>query len=862
MNNSTLNFDVKTGLKNIIGRDLITTDDIAVYELVKNSYDAYATLVKITFDKDYITIEDNGKGMSKEDLTNKWFAVAYSAKKNGSEDANLVRESYLQNIKSKRSHAGAKGVGRFSCDKLGNKLVLITSTTNSSKSSTIVINWKDFERNDKQSFNSITVPFFETDKKIDFPNASAHGTIIQIKNLNSTWDRKKIFNLRRSLEKLINPFSKEKDFTIKIEATDNIQASRNQDKNLVINGIIENTILKILDIKTTQIEVILNDTVITTKIIDRGTLIYHIKEPNTYSTIINNLRINLYFLNQSAKTNFTKLMNIESKNYGSVFLFKNDIRIYPYGDVKDDSWQLDSRKQQGYNRYLGTRDLLGEVDLHTNQLDQFKEVSSRNGGLVETKGKQVLFEIFREKALKRLERYVVGVLWGEAFKKRAYFGNIEDAHTYRHGLKNDKHNDNYKDILKNVGSKIDFIHLINTLSNNENITIIDYDKNLIDIVNDKLSQLKPKFIDVLENIVIKTEDDKLKSQVKQIAANFNKIIEEQEKARQQEENERKKRIAAEKKAKQEQQKRIEAEAKRKVAEVKRREAEVKRREAEVKRREAEAKIKETEVKRREAEAKRREAEAKRKEAEAKRKVAEVKRIEAEEREQKRKEQLNQFKSAETIEYKDLRDSNHIIGIYSDTISKRILGMKRFLDKERLPSKKELLDFLSQINLVNEKIGAVSRFTTKANYLKAILATNENIVSFIIAYIEQNYKALHKLNVSYINKHVNFRTTFKPIELTVIIDNILSNSRKKKAKEIIFSFSLKNENLIISIKDIGKRLDKRLNSDIIFEEGITTTKGAGLGLSHVKRIIQQEFNGEIIHNPNYLEGFELKITLKK
>ena len=59
-------------------------------------------------------------------------------------------------------------------------------------------------------------------------------------------------------------------------------------------------------------------------------------------------------------------MGIQSVEYGSVFLYKNGFRIYPYGDPGDDSWRIDARKQQGYNRYLGSRDLIGKVEIHTN----------------------------------------------------------------------------------------------------------------------------------------------------------------------------------------------------------------------------------------------------------------------------------------------------------------------------------------------------------------------------------------------------------------------------------------------------------------------------------------------------------------
>lgn len=76
-----LKFKVSSGLKNILGRDLITSDNIAILELVKNSYDAHATKVDITFKADSITIADNGKGMSLSDIQQKWLFVGYSAKK-------------------------------------------------------------------------------------------------------------------------------------------------------------------------------------------------------------------------------------------------------------------------------------------------------------------------------------------------------------------------------------------------------------------------------------------------------------------------------------------------------------------------------------------------------------------------------------------------------------------------------------------------------------------------------------------------------------------------------------------------------------------------------------------------------------
>lgn len=98
-----LEFKISSGLKDIIGKDLITDDYVAIFELVKNSYDAHAKKVVITFETNSIRIVDNGKGMSFNDLQDKWLFVAYSAKRDGSEDADIIKnDSYRDKIKNKK----------------------------------------------------------------------------------------------------------------------------------------------------------------------------------------------------------------------------------------------------------------------------------------------------------------------------------------------------------------------------------------------------------------------------------------------------------------------------------------------------------------------------------------------------------------------------------------------------------------------------------------------------------------------------------------------------------------------------------------------------------------------------------------
>ena len=115
----TLNFDVSTGLKRVLGRELITDDEVAIFELVKNSFDAGASTVHLFFDEDNVVVADNGSGMSFNDLKEKWLFVAYSSKREESEGKDF------RDVAAERGHlAGSKGIGRFSSDRLGKEVVL------------------------------------------------------------------------------------------------------------------------------------------------------------------------------------------------------------------------------------------------------------------------------------------------------------------------------------------------------------------------------------------------------------------------------------------------------------------------------------------------------------------------------------------------------------------------------------------------------------------------------------------------------------------------------------------------------------------------------------------------------------------
>ena len=197
-------FKISTRLKDLIGRDLITNDSVAVFELVKNSFDAHAKVVRIRFEEDLIVIADDGKGMSQDDIRDKWLFVAYSAKREGIED-----KDYRDKIASpSRAFAGAKGVGRFSCDRLGSRLKL-SSKAAGEPVQTLGIDWTRYEKDAKQEFGEVPVDYSEVSDSSELalqPNGNT-GTVLEIKGLRSKWDRGKIRDLKRELTKLINPFA-------------------------------------------------------------------------------------------------------------------------------------------------------------------------------------------------------------------------------------------------------------------------------------------------------------------------------------------------------------------------------------------------------------------------------------------------------------------------------------------------------------------------------------------------------------------------------------------------------------------------------------------------------------------------------
>lgn len=778
-----LQFKISSALKDLVGKDLIRNDNIAVFELVKNSYDAFATKVEITFEKDRIVIADNGKGMTLDDLKNKWLFLAYSAKKDGTEDSEEEKQqSYRDNIN--RHYAGAKGVGRFSCDRLGENLVLTTKSLKDEKTQKLIIDWKEFEKDQKLEFVNIAIPHEVISDSVFFPEEKETGTILEITNLREIWDRKKILDLKQSLEKLINPFSESLDFSIEIicehekKADERAKLEKKYDKDIV-NGVIKNSISQVISIKTTRIDVTLDKQYIETTIIDRDTEIYRIREKNDFNKL-SSVSINLYFLNKAAKTSFSIKMGVQPVQYGSIFLFRNGFRILPFGNPGDDSWKLDYRAQQGYARFLGTRDLFGRVDIQTDNIEEFKEVSSRDGGLIESETTLQLRRLF-EVTHRRLERYVSGVLWGEGFLKRQYFKDKMDVDRNRELLKQDQMFDSTDYLIKtNLGSKIDFVQLVKTLINDKDIEVLYYNKDLANIFSEPtlFDDANPQVITDLERIALKTKDSELLSSIEYAKQKIEDLQKQKEDAEQRAED---------------------------------------------------AKIQAMK------------AEEARSKAVYEANIAKEKQEKVEKKLEKKLEQLKIVTSLSSQDLETVTNLHHQTNVIATNIQDLLTQFVRKNKDEKIITYEEINSLIEKISFENSKIITLSRFGIKKIYDDFSSKNKFNIIDYLRNYIDKiscGFTSQAILLISFKTNIIVYETEFAPIDISILVDNMVSNARKAKASELLISAVIENEKLIIRFTS-NKEFDSDVQElDELFEKGFSTTRSTGVGLYHIKSIVEE------------------------
>lgn len=857
-------FKTNVLLKSIIGKDLINDDNIAILELVKNSYDANSSKVNVIFknlkfnddsqNKFYsnqsskIIIQDFGVGMSDDDIENKWLNIAYSEKK-------------IKKIEFNRVLAGNKGVGRFSCDSLGKYLDLY-SRKKGEDFVHLFIDWELFEEEknsrDLQDTEIQNIPIeLRIIAEDDFEAETGfkvfdEGTILEIsklrrewvtlernRNKKETWNNKRLLELKKYLEKLISPNQSfgEDTFSINLYAPEFIDDDFGKPKHEKVNGEIENKIFRKLDFTATSISSVISKdgTTITTTITDKGRDIFILEEKNVRFPLLNNVNIVVYFLNRYSKIYFTKQTGIRSIDFGSIYLFINNFRIPPYGEQGDDWLGLERRKQQGYGRVLGTRDLVGRIEIQDNK-NQFQIVSSREGLVKDSvfyeltdKDKGFFFFTFE-----RLERFVVeGLDWDRLTRKKGKDDNDDEDHDA-------KIRKFISDFEKTVNtekwkfSPKDEIYFEDQITKNRRIlSIID---NIINVKPDNIIELY-----INEDLVVELvaeERRKTQEKIDEIKENISKFsLEQIDELRENLEKERRLLETTFKKASDISQNRLHPNTKKLLFEQTKELYDIDPKEA------IDILIAEIE-----------ESHKREDETNTSLRVVEAQNL--------------FYKSQLNIDVKKLLLYHHDIGISTEIIKNKLSVLGGRIQKGKTIENELLKKYVEEISLEANKIKTIVNYATKANFNDASNSQSNDLVQFITEYIENVVSEIEKtydnkpLEIKIINENqAKFQTEFIPMEIMMIIDNLTSNSIRAEAKSVEVRFEQESENDIsIVFKDNGQIVISNKNVEKIFDFGFTTTSGSGLGLYHVKEIINK-MNGGI--ELNKLEkGVEFIIKFSK
>jgi len=218
-------FRISAAVVKQLGEELVSDELTAIMELVKNAYDADADWVKITINTTdtlndpalkftgrhgYIIIEDNGTGMDKTDIRDKWLFISVSHKRE------MKRKGEITD--KERTPLGDKGLGRLSTQRLGNILEMFTGIKDDVKFHHVAFNWSDFT--ETSALDAVVTNYEELAK-----SATKKGTKLVITDLRDPkiWAGEDGNKFRGQLSKLIFPFKENRPFNIflNIDGQDN-----------------------------------------------------------------------------------------------------------------------------------------------------------------------------------------------------------------------------------------------------------------------------------------------------------------------------------------------------------------------------------------------------------------------------------------------------------------------------------------------------------------------------------------------------------------------------------------------------------------------------------------------------------------
>lgn len=409
----------KSHILTLLGDELIGSNSLAIFELVKNSYDADAKNVTITFvdlntPNQKIIIEDNGDGMSPKIIQDVWLTIGTDFKRG------------LNRKESKKFHRvsfGNKGVGRLAVHKLAKIITLETQTAGDLYASRFTIDWKKLI-DSKEYIQELEV---EVESVAEQLFEKGHGTRIILSNLTTSyWTKTTLKDLVRKIENIKNPFSTFPDFNVEVKCNDHHQDWLNDIKSPIeilsdslyqldfeIDfGVVENTNDFDNNLAEFRWSYSFNppsQTNITKRVIEKepkadkknnktnfhiGELFRDIDGKDNINKFLRNKDLknigrisgrffvfnqNSSLLNMRFSGQISAVKNYIKENCG-IKIFRDNIRVYNYGESFDDWLSLDFDKIQRTGDHFGKKVTIGVVELDLKQsINGLIEKTNREG---------------------------------------------------------------------------------------------------------------------------------------------------------------------------------------------------------------------------------------------------------------------------------------------------------------------------------------------------------------------------------------------------------------------------------------------------------------------------------------------------
>jgi hypothetical protein len=392
-----------------IGDQLISGPEAALIELVKNSFDADSPVVTIKIvprspaaPEGEILVSDEGHGMSKSEIIERWFEPAT--------DDKLRRRT----SPGGRSMLGAKGIGRFAAARLG-RFTRVESTHQSGNSRSLVtveIDWSWFTAD--KYLDQINVPVEET--KLSPKSKATPGVDLYISDIRDSWTEKSLESLVRELKRLASPVkTREEKFAIRLDLSAFTVKTHGFDgqellsrSNLISEDAPESEVDDPFLIRPFGLQEHADYSLqgdfddqgnfTGTFVIQRGdaqpqALAIHapILKPDEQTCGTFQVRINIYDRETDALQGLFARMGLDFNRIGvlrarrilsensGIAIFRKDFRIRPYGEPENDWLELEGQRVQDPSRRLGLSQVSGFVQVGDEQSSGLIERSSREG---------------------------------------------------------------------------------------------------------------------------------------------------------------------------------------------------------------------------------------------------------------------------------------------------------------------------------------------------------------------------------------------------------------------------------------------------------------------------------------------------